>query len=74
MHPKKYFTLNFFINEIFSVEKIPKLWYLESILQKSSTNILKNNFTFKNSTMTFLYYIYIITNIIMFILDSILVS
>ena len=23
MHPQKYFTLNFFINEIFSVEKYP---------------------------------------------------
>ena len=23
MHPRKYFTLNFFINEIFSVENFP---------------------------------------------------
>ena len=30
MHPRKYFTLNFFINEIFSVEKFPN--YSRSII------------------------------------------
>ena len=38
MHQRKYFTLNFFINEIFSVEKFPNYGIL--ILFMLETNIL----------------------------------
>ena len=43
MHPRKYFTLNFFINELFSVEKFPNYGitqYVHSIYTNTTTDLL----------------------------------